>query len=127
LNKEGTSFLPLGKKEKRAIHNPSGTERMVHSLPSCDYLKIDPSNMLSFERPKQGSNNRTVKILMQQMDQDGNTYYDNIYQVNIDEMDIRELMVIQSIFMCDSALEIVQLIKLQPNAELFQRSFMELD
>jgi cytidylate kinase len=83
--------------------------------------------MLSFERPKQGSNNRTVKILMQQMDQDGNTYYDNIYQVNIDEMDIRELMVIQSIFMCDSALEIVQLIKLQPNAELFQRSFMELD
>jgi len=92
---------------------------MVHSLPSCDYLKIDPSNMLSFERPKQGSNNRTVKILMQQMDQDGNTYYDNIYQVNIDEMDIRELMVIQSIFMCDSALEIVQLIKLQPNAELF--------
>ena len=94
LNKEGTSFLPLGKKEKRAIHNPSGSERMVHSLPSCDYLKIDKSNMLSFERPNQGSNNRTVKILMQQLDQDGNTYYDNIYQVNIDEMELRELMVI---------------------------------
>jgi len=32
LNKEGTSFIPLGQKEKRAIYNPDGTERMVYSL-----------------------------------------------------------------------------------------------
>ena len=32
LNKEGTSFIPLGNQEKRAIFNPDGTERMVHSL-----------------------------------------------------------------------------------------------
>lgn len=100
---------------------------MVHSLPSCCYLKIAESNLLTFERPKQGTNNRIVKIQEQQQDQFGNTYYDDIYEVNIDEMSLRELMVIQSVFMCDSAMEVVKIIKLQPNPQLFQRSFMELD
>jgi len=127
LNKEGTSFLPLGTVEKRAIYNPDGTERMVHSLTSCDYLKISESNLLTFERPKQDSNNRKVKIQEQQTDTEANTYYDDIYQVNIDEMTLRELMVVYSIFTCDSAIDIVDLIELQPNPKLFQKSFMELD
>ena len=93
--------------------------RMVHSLPSCDYLKIDESNLISFERAKLGTNNRQVKIQEQQMDYHGNTYYDDIYAVNIDEMSLRELMVINSIFMCDSAVDVQNLIQLQPNGELF--------
>jgi len=128
LKKEGTSVIPLGSTEhKRSIDNPDGTMRMVHSLPSCGYLKIDESNLISFERAKQGTNNRQVKIQEQQMDYNGNTYYDDIYAVNIDEMSLRELMVINSIFMCDSAVEVKNLIQLQPNGELFQKSFMELD
>lgn len=51
LNKYGTSFIPLGNQERRAIYNPDGTERMVHSLRSCDYLKLEPNNILTFERP----------------------------------------------------------------------------
>ena len=86
--------MPLGENEKRAVYNPDGTFRMVHSLPSCCYLKIAESNLLTFERPKQGTNNRIVKIQEQQQDQFGNTYYDDIYEVNIDEMSLRELMVI---------------------------------
>lgn len=107
LNKEGTSFLPLGELEKRSIYNPDGTYRMVHSLPSCSYLKVAGSNLLTFERPKQGSNNRVVKVQEQQYDNYGNTYYDDIYNVHIDEMTLRELMVIQSIFMCDTVLDVV--------------------
>jgi hypothetical protein len=52
LNKDGTSFLPLGDNEKRSIYNPDGTYRMVHSLPSCSYLKVADSNLLTFERAK---------------------------------------------------------------------------
>jgi hypothetical protein len=46
-------------------------------------------------------------IQEQQKDQSGNAYYDDIYSVHIDEMTLRELMVIQSIFMCDSAMDVV--------------------
>jgi len=111
LNKDGMGFIPLGNKEyKRPIDSQDGTMRMVHSLPSCDYLKIEESNLISFERAKQGTNNRLVKIQEQQKDFAGNTYYDDIYAVNIDEMSLRELMVINSIFMCDSAIEVMNLI-----------------
>lgn len=52
---------------KRSIDsNTDKTVRMVHSLPSCDYLKIDESNLLSFEIAKQGTNQRLVKIQEQQ-------------------------------------------------------------
>lgn len=127
LNKEGTSFVPLGKQEKRAIDNPDGTERMVHSLPSCCYLEIDDSNFLSFERPNQGSLNRLVKIQEQQLDNYGNTYYDEIYSVNMDEMSLSQLIVIQSLFMSDSAMDVIELIKMQPDPMLFFKSYMELD
>lgn len=42
-------------------------------------------------------------------------------------MSLRELMVINSIFMCDSAIEVKNLIEKQPSGQLFQKSFMELD
>ena len=127
LNRDGTSFIPCGKQEKRAIYNPDGTERMVHSLPSCEYLLIDDSNLISFEKANLGSNNRQVKIQEQQIDNMGNTYYDDIYQVNIDEMSLSQLIIIESIFKCDSAYDIAMLIKLQPDPILFFKSYMELD
>jgi hypothetical protein len=83
--------------------------------------------MLTFKRSGQDSNEKIVTIKEQQMDSKQNTYHDEVYDVKIGEMNLRELMVIYSIFMCEGALEIVKLIKLQPNPRLFQRSFMELD
>lgn len=32
----------------------------------------------------------------------GNTFYDDIYAINIDEMTLAELMVVSSVFMCDT-------------------------
>ena len=75
--------------------------------------------MLTFDRSGQDSNEKIVTIKEQQMDSKQNTYYDEVYDVKIGEMNLRELMVIQSIFMCEGALEIVKLIKLQPNPRLF--------
>lgn len=62
LNKDGTSFLPLGNREKKAIYNPDGVKRIVHSLESCNYLKIEDSNHLKFLRPKNGESERLVQI-----------------------------------------------------------------
>lgn len=44
LNKNGLSFIPLGKQMKKVIANPDGCDRMVHSLESTSYLKIEDSN-----------------------------------------------------------------------------------
>ena len=127
LNKGGTSFIPLGTQEKRAIFNPDGTERMVHSLRSCEYLRIEPSNLMQFDRPNQDQQNRTICVQEQQFDPQGNTYYADIFKLNIDEMSVRELMLVQSVFQCDNAMEIVELIDLQPSPAIFFKSFMELD
>ena len=62
LNKDGTSFLPLGLREKKNIHNSDGIMRCVHSLDSCNYLKIEDSNHLRFMRSKNGETDRIVMI-----------------------------------------------------------------
>lgn len=44
LNKTGLSFVILGTQMKKIISNPDGCNRMVHSLESCSYLKIEDTN-----------------------------------------------------------------------------------
>lgn len=61
------------------------------------------------------------------MDSNGNTYYDEIFRINMEEMDLVEIILVQSIFLLDSSNEILELIDLQPNRTLFFKSFMELD
>lgn len=107
LNKDGTSFLPLGLREKKSINNTDGIKRMVHSLDSCNYLKIEPNNHLKFMRAKNGETDRIVMIQEQYIDQDGDTLYDDIYQLIISEMSLRDLLLIQSIFKCKTQNEIV--------------------
>ena len=54
LNKNGTGLLPLGKDPFRHIVVEDGTDRLVHSLQSSNFLKIEDSNLLQFERPHEG-------------------------------------------------------------------------
>lgn len=48
LNREGINIVALGGVEKRAIMDSQGQERMIHSLQSTNYLKVDPENYLLF-------------------------------------------------------------------------------
>ena len=48
LNKDGINCLALGSKPARVIKDAEGRLRRIHSLGSCNYLKIDPSNHLLF-------------------------------------------------------------------------------
>lgn len=54
------SFIRLGKSKKRPIRHQKGTDSMVHSLASIDYLKIEKGNMIYFE--KNGFDETTVHI-----------------------------------------------------------------
>ena len=126
-NKDGTSFLPLGLREKTSIDNDDGIKRMVHSLESCNYLKIENSNHLKFMNAKNGETDRIVMIQEQFIDYDGNTNFDDIYQICISEMNLRELMQFQSIFKCKTQKEIVSLIEMHDDVSLFFKSFLELN
>lgn len=42
------NILALGSNDKRALVDNKGQNRMIHSLESCNYLKVDKSNYLLF-------------------------------------------------------------------------------
>ena len=42
-------------------------------------------------------------------------------------MTLKDLILVQSVFQCETANEILELINLQPNHRIFYSSFMELD
>ena len=48
LSKDGINCLSLGDKPARVITDDKGMLRRIHSLGSCNYLKIDASNHLLF-------------------------------------------------------------------------------
>ena len=48
LNKDGINVFALGSRDKRPIMDVEGQQRMIHSLESCNYLKLSPSNNLVF-------------------------------------------------------------------------------
>lgn len=54
LNHEGLAFVPLGSYEKRCIKPKEGADRMVHSLMSCQYLRVEESNFMYFAKPTSG-------------------------------------------------------------------------
>jgi hypothetical protein len=49
LGKTGMEVLSLGSKEKRIIVDMDGIDRMIHSLESYNFLKVDKNNYLLFE------------------------------------------------------------------------------
>ena len=111
LNHEGLAFIPLGIYEKRSIKPEEGAERMVHSLTSCQYLRVEESNFLYFSKPTSGDC-RIMKIQDQNKTQLGETEFCDIYKISFDEMTLRELILLQSIFYCRSQANIVQLIEI---------------
>ena len=77
---------------------------MIHSLDSLSFLKVDELNYLNFKC--QDYNNRVVSI-EQEWKKNQNTenvdfFYDEIYKVKIHEVTLRELLILQSFYVCKS-------------------------
>lgn len=49
LSKAGAEIIGLGSAQKRGIADDLGNDRILHSLESVNYLKIDPDNFITFE------------------------------------------------------------------------------
>ena len=137
LSKEGMKVLSLGSHEKRHITDSEGTDRCIHSLESCNFLKVDPNNYLLFECAK--SSQRVISIQQEFIKGemlDANTTADgggeeaafwNLYNVRLHEITLRELLLFKSLYVCKTLSEIVDIVNDQPNPSVFYKSFLELD
>jgi len=63
LNKDGMSFVKLSEQEMRkAFSNEDGIKRMIHSIGSSNYLKIEDENMVDYQSPMGGETCQKVTI-----------------------------------------------------------------
>ena len=60
LSKAGMNVLALGSIPKKELKCSDGSKKMIHSLDSLSYLKVDPLNYLNFKC--QDYNNRVISI-----------------------------------------------------------------
>jgi len=97
---------------------------MIHSLGSCNYLKIEPSNHLLFQC--QFYDDRKVAVQEQYTDSEGQTHFEDIYKIKIFEPTLRELMLFQSIYAVKTQSDINDLVNNQPDPKVFFKVFLEL-
>lgn len=65
---------------------------MIHSLGSCNYLKIEDTNHLLFAF--QFYDNRQICIQEQYKDNEGCTQFVDIFRIKIHEITLRELLLL---------------------------------
>ena len=113
LNKSGMHVLSLGTMEKRAITDNKKMNRMIHSLESCNFLKVDKSNYLVFQCQK--ASNRVVAIEQEYVkgetkDSGEETSFTNLLNVRVHEITLRELLLFNSLYVCKTLSEIIDIV-----------------
>ena len=105
MSKSGLNVLALGKVDQRKLSSVDGQAKMIHSLDSLSFLKVDKINFINFKC--QDYNNRIISVEQEDehnIEVDGkkdtiNTYRE-IYKVKIFEITLRELLILQSLYLC---------------------------
>lgn len=129
------NVLALGelRNGKRELKDFEGQPKMIHSLDAYKYLKIDKENYINYQC--QYYSNRVISIEHEWTKTSTNakgelereTKYYDIYKVKIHEITLREIMILQAIYLCKTQNEICNLVKKQPNPKFFYKSFLEFD
>lgn len=103
---------------------------MIHSLESVNFLKLDSKNYVLFECAKPEA--RIISIDQEYIKGDANTGVEEasfwpLYKVKLHQITLRELMLFQSLYVCKTLSEIIDIVNDQPNPAVFYKSFFELD
>lgn len=129
FSQTGINVVAVGNKNKRALIDSEGTSKMIHSLDSLSFLKVEGINQVTFYC--QDYNNRIVAIEQEWKKNAGTdeetTLYSQIYKLKINEITLRELLILQSFYLSKSNSEVLALVKMQPNPSFFYKTFLELD
>lgn len=124
LSKDGINLIALGAKPNKLVLDKDNQKRLMHSLGSCDYLKVARTNHLLFAC--QYYEDRQICLQEQYQDQDGDTRFDDIFKIKIYEITLRELLLVQSIYNCRTQSDIELLVEAQPDPKIFFKVFLEL-
>ena len=113
MNKQGMQVLSLGSTERRAIKDSQGFDRMIHSLESVNFLKLDSNNYVLFECAKPEA--RIISIDQEYIKGDSSAGVDEasfwpLYKVKLHEITLRELMLFQSLYVCKTLSEIIDIV-----------------
>ena len=113
VNKQGMQVLSLGSTETRAIKDSQGFDRMIHSLESVNFLKRDSNNYVLFECAKPEA--RIISIDQEYIKGDSQAGVDEasfwpLYKVKLHEITLRELMLFQSLYVCKTLSEIIDIV-----------------
>lgn len=92
LSKDGVNVISIGENDAREIRDSKGNSRILHSLGSCNYLKIEPTNHLYFAC--QFYDDRQVCLQEQYNDTNDYTRFDDIFRIKVHEMTLREILII---------------------------------
>ena len=92
FSKSGLNVLALGSSYKRPLKDSEGVTKMIHSLDSLSFLKVDEYNFLSFRC--QDYDNRIISIEQEYIKGENENIYEDIYKIKIHEITLRELMIL---------------------------------
>ena len=96
-------MLALGSVPKRHVLDGNGGDKMIHNLDSSSFLKVDRINFIKYEC--QDYNNRVISIEQEYKlgvpgtDSFESKFY-SVYKIKIEEVTLRELMILQSFYLC---------------------------
>lgn len=92
LSKDGINLLAISEKPGRKVKDMDGLDRWIHSLGSCNYLKIEKTNHLLFAC--QFYDERQICLQNQWKDENEQTNFDDIFKIKIFEITLRELLLV---------------------------------
>ena len=113
LNRDGINIVALGSVEKRPMLDSAGQERMLHSLQSSNYLKVDPENFLLFATAKEAKREIKVQQEYEKSSTGGQgqeTEFLDIYGIKLWQITLRELLLLNSIYLAKTLGSIVDIV-----------------
>lgn len=91
LSKDGICIIGLGNDDCRKYKDQDQKDVMLHSLESTNYLKVEPNNHILIQ-----DLNKEILIMIQEQVTDslGETSYEDILKIRLNEITLRELLVL---------------------------------
>ena len=104
------SVVCLGNCDKRILVDEKNKEYVIHSLESFNYLKIDPGNFISFEQRESDILINVMQEYVKTGEDEAFTTFSKVYSIKVDQVTLRQLLLFQSLFLCTTASNIVDLV-----------------
>jgi abortive infection bacteriophage resistance protein len=103
ISNQGINVIAIGNKEARVIEDAENFKRKIHSLGSCNYLKVEPEQHILFAC--QYYDNRQICIQDQyqtpfvskseESTEFGNqTKFEDVYKIKLHDITLRELLLV---------------------------------